>query len=62
MNNKLNEIEKIEEVLNIVMKVKTNKEEEKIICLTDFIKPHNVDLTYDNNKIVLTIIGEKEEV
>ena len=43
------------EVLDIKIRVKTDKDEEKIIYLTDFCKPQSVDLTWDNDNFTLSV-------
>ena len=52
--------EKIERVFDIDIRVLTNKGEEKMIRLTEFFEPQNVDITHDNDSIVLTIKKNKE--
>lgn len=51
--------EKIERVFDIDIRVLTTKGEEKIIRLTEFCEPQNVDIFYDNDKVVLTIEKNK---
>ena len=48
-------IEIVERVLEISARVITNHGEEKTLYLTEFFEPQDVNITYDNNSIVLTI-------
>lgn len=50
----------IKRVFDIDIRVLTNKGEEKIIRLTDFFEPQNVDIAYDNDSVVLTIKKNKD--
>lgn len=50
----------IEQVLDVKIRVVTNNGDEKIICLTEFFEPQDVNITYDNDKVVLTIKKNKE--
>lgn len=52
--------EKIERVFDINIRVLTNKGEEKVICLTEFFEPQNVDIFHDNDSVVLTIKKNKD--
>ena len=47
--------EKIEQILEIRIRVKTNKSEDRTICLTDFCNPQNVELTRSNDEVILRI-------
>ena len=51
--------EKIERVFDIYFRVLTTKGEEKVICLTEFFEPQNVNIYHDNDKVVLTIEKKK---
>lgn len=53
--------EKIERLLDIKIRVVTNKNEEKIICLTEFFEPQDVNIMQDNDGVVLTIKKRKGE-
>lgn len=48
-------MEKVAEILDIKIRVKTDKDEEKIICLTDFCKSQSVNITCDNNDFILSV-------
>ena len=52
--------ETIVEVLDVKIRVRTNMDEEKIICLTDFCKPQRVGLTWDNEEVTLSIKKDKD--
>lgn len=45
----------IKEVLDIQIRIKTDKGEEKMLYLTDFYEPQSVDITYDNNDFTLSV-------
>ena len=51
--------ERVEQVLDIKIRVRTNRDEEKIICLTDFCEPQSVELNYDNKEVILCIKKNK---
>ncbi len=50
----------IERVLDVKIKVRTNKNKERIIVVTDFFKPQDVKLTYNNNEVILCVKKNKD--
>ena len=45
----------VTEILGITIKVKTDKNEEKMISITNFPKPNSVNMIYDDDSFTLSI-------
>lgn len=50
----------VERVLDVKIKVRTNKNKKRTIVITDFFKPQDVKLTCNNNEVILCVKMNKD--